>query len=50
LTPLADKYHPLIQNGELPRLATGRSFLQNLVRHLAFGLVLGMLYHEARTL
>lgn len=46
LTPLADKYHPLIQSGELPRLANRLSFLQNLVRHLVFGLVLGILYHD----
>lgn len=47
LTPLADKYHPLIQNGELPRLASRLSFLQNLTRHLVFGLVLGILYHDS---
>ncbi len=46
LTPLADKYHPLIKNGEMPKLATWRSFLQNCIRHLAFGLTLGLLYRE----
>jgi hypothetical protein len=46
LTPLADKYHPLIKNGELPRLANWKSFLQNIVRHLAFGLTLGLFYNE----
>ncbi len=46
LTPLADKYHPLIQDGELPRLFNWPSFLQNLVRHLVFGLTLGFLYKE----
>lgn len=46
LTPLADKYHPLIKDGELPRLATWTSFGQNLLRHLAFGLILGWLYRE----
>lgn len=44
LTPLADKYHPLIQNGELPKLANRSSFLQNVGRHLVFGLILGLLY------
>src|SRR5581483_8624202 len=44
LTPLADRYHPLIKHGKMPRLATRRSFMQNLVRHLVFGLVLGCLY------
>ena len=48
LTPLADKYHPLIQDGELPRLATPVAFLQNLVRHLVFGLALGVLYRDNR--
>ena len=46
LTPLADKYHPLIKKEEMPKLATWRSFLQNLLRHLIFGLVLGLLYRE----
>ncbi len=46
LTPLADKYHPLIQDGELPKLATWTSFFQNIARHLVFGLVLGWFYRE----
>jgi hypothetical protein len=46
LTPLADKYHPLIKKGEMPKLATWRSFIQNLLRHLIFGLMLGLLYRE----
>ncbi len=46
LTPIADKYHPLIQNGELPKLANLTSFLQNIVRHLVFGLTLGLLYRN----
>ncbi len=46
LTPLADKYHPLIKNGEMPRLFNWTSFLQNLVRHLAFGLTLGLFYRD----
>lgn len=46
LTPLADKYHPLIKNGELPKLANLTSFLQNIVRHLVFGLTLGLLYRD----
>jgi hypothetical protein len=46
LTPLADKYHPLIKSGEMPRLANGPSFFQNLARHLIFGLVLGFLYRD----
>ncbi len=46
LTPLADKYHPLIKNGELPKLANWKSFGQNILRHLAFGLALGLLYKD----
>jgi len=46
LTPLADKYHPLIKSGEMPRLANWTAFLQNLLRHLAFGLTLGWLYRD----
>ncbi len=46
LTPLADKYHPMIKSGELPRLANWTAFFQNIVRHLVFGLTLGLLYKE----
>jgi hypothetical protein len=46
LTPLADKYHPMIKSGELPKLATWLSFFQNIVRHLIFGLTLGLLYRD----
>ncbi len=46
LTPLADKYHPMIKSGELPKLATWPSFFQNIVRHFVFGLTLGLLYHD----
>lgn len=46
LTPLADKRHPMIKSGELPRLANWTSFLQNIARHLVFGLALGLLYRE----
>jgi hypothetical protein len=46
LTPLADKHHPLIKNHELPELANWTSFWQNIVRHLVFGLTLGLLYKD----
>jgi hypothetical protein len=46
LTPIADKHHPLIQTGELSPLFTWKAFIQNLIRHLAFGLTLGLLYRE----
>ena len=46
LTPLADKHHPMIASGELPALATWTSFWQNIWRHLAFGLALGLFYKD----
>jgi len=49
LTPLADKYHPLIQNGEMPELANWKAFYQNLLRHLVFGLTLGLIYGDKKS-
>jgi len=46
LAPLVDKYHPLTKRGELAKLATWTSFSQNIVRHLVFGLLLGLLYRD----
>lgn len=46
LAPLVDKYHPLTKRGELAKLATWTSFFQNIVRHLVFGLLLGLLYRD----
>ncbi len=46
LTPFADMHHPMIQSGELPKLATWTSFFQNIVRHFVFGITLGLLYRD----
>jgi len=46
MAPLVDKYHPLTKSGELAKLSTWTSFFQNIVRHLIFGLVLGLLYRD----
>ena len=46
LTPFADKHHPMIKSGELPKLATWTSFFQNIVRHFIFGITLGLLYRD----
>jgi hypothetical protein len=46
LTPFADKHHQMIKSGELPKLATWASFLQNIVRHFVFGITLGLLYRD----
>lgn len=40
-TPLVDHYHPLICRGTLPPFARRTVFLQNLSRHLIFGVALG---------
>ena len=48
LTPLADKHHPMIKSGELPKLATRTSFFQNVVRHFVFGITLGLLYRDEK--
>ena len=48
LTPIADKHHPMIKSGELPKLATWTSFLQNIVRHFVFGITLGLLYRDSK--
>ncbi len=48
LTPFADKHHPMIKSGELPKLATWTSFLQNIVRHFVFGITLGLLYRDEK--
>lgn len=47
-TPLVDRFHPLIQAGELPRLFRPLPFVQNLARHTVFGLALGLLYQPGR--
>src|SRR5579864_2386189 len=46
LAPLVDRYHPLTRRGELAKLATWTSFFQNIVRHLVFGVLLGLLYGD----
>lgn len=43
-TPLVDRYHPLIRQGELPTLRRRVAFLQNVGRHAAFGAALGLIY------
>jgi hypothetical protein len=46
LTPALDRIHPLIKRGDLPKFNTPVAFNQNIVRHLVFGLVLGLLYRD----
>jgi len=48
LAILADRYHPAMLGGELPRLNTPVPFAQQWARHLVFGYVLGALYGDGR--
>ncbi len=41
ITPLLDRFHPMIRQGQLPPFARRIVLSQNLSRHLVFGLVLG---------
>jgi hypothetical protein len=45
---VADRLHPSMQSGELPRLNTPIPFAQQLVRHVAFGYLLGVRYGDGR--
>ncbi len=45
---IADRMHPSMVSGELPKLNTPLPFAQQLVRHAAFGLVLGILCGNGR--
>lgn len=44
LALVADRYHPSMRSGELPRLNTPIPFAQQIVRHVGFGAVMGAIY------
>jgi hypothetical protein len=44
--PLINAIHPDVRNGKLPSLLTWRYFWVEVARHLAYGLVLGVLLTE----
>jgi hypothetical protein len=44
LAVVADRVHPCMRSGELPRLNTPVPFAQQVARHVAFGAALGALY------
>ena len=44
LVPLFDRYHPAIRAGELPKMNRPIPFLQQVLRHIAYGAVLGAAY------
>lgn len=39
-----DRYHPAVRAGQLPRLNTPRYAIQSVLRHAAYGIVLGWVY------
>jgi hypothetical protein len=42
--PLFDRYHPSIRAGDLPKMNRPVPFLQQVLRHIAYGAVLGIVY------
>ena len=45
---LIDRYHAGVRAGELPRMLTWKTFWGQVVRHIAFGAVLGLLYRPKK--
>jgi uncharacterized membrane protein YagU involved in acid resistance len=46
LLPVIDRTHPAIRRGELPRYLAPTPLLQQIVRHLAYGATLGIVYGD----
>ncbi|MCS6801528.1 MAG: hypothetical protein RMM58_03555 [Chloroflexota bacterium] len=46
LLPLLDRVHPAIRRGDLPRYLTPIPVIQQVFRHLAYGVVLGLVYGD----
>ena len=44
IVPLFDRYHPAIREGKLPKMNRPVPFLQQVLRHIAYGAVLGAVY------
>lgn len=42
--PVFDRVHPAIQTGELPKMNRPEPFVQQLLRHIAYGAALGVVY------
>lgn len=47
LTRVIDRYHPAVRDGQMPPMNTPRCFLQAVLRHIAFGAALGVVYAHA---
>ena len=45
---VVDRRHPAMRAGELPKMNRPLPMAQQVVRHLAFGLTLGVLYGEGK--
>ncbi len=45
---LIDRYHAGVRVGELPRMMTWKTFWGQVIRHVAFGAVLGLLYRPKK--
>jgi hypothetical protein len=50
LAIVADRYHPSMRDGELPRLNTPVPFAQQWARHIVFGYVLGVIYGDGKSM
>ena len=48
LTKLTDRHHPAVRDGRLAPYWNRPAFLQSVLRHVAYGAVLGALYHRLR--
>ncbi|HEY8284080.1 MAG TPA: hypothetical protein VIJ28_06815 [Chloroflexota bacterium] len=48
LTWLVDRRHPAMRAGDLPKLNRPLPMAQQVVRHIAFGVALGLLYGEGK--
>ena len=44
IVPVFDRYHPAITAGKLPKMNRPVPFLQQVLRHIAYGAVLGAVY------
>jgi hypothetical protein len=48
LVPVFDRVHPAIRAGELPRMNRPIPLLQQILRHIAYGAALGVVYGDGR--
>lgn len=48
IVPLFDRYHPAMREGKLPLMNRPIPFLQQVLRHIAYGAVLGIVYGNGK--